>query len=353
MVLYGNGGQVLSGLNYENPVTQISELTVYIGCSPFRISFAVVDASVIDVCLIIGCPFLSGNNVEIDFDKLCFCNVTSEECISFLLSNPDSYNMHLYSVTVARLFQEDRLSDFQSTSPEMIQLMKALTENKSTRFPATLSKFARFKSQLVIEDGIIYRYFKEEKIPVVPFVICLDVALRTHIHMGHIGQLKLFDLLIQHLWHPRIRAVVADLCRSCTVCQTKKPTGQVIVPPTIKISTSFSFELVAMDLVSMPRSREGFVALLVVIDHHSKWLAIAAMKDKKASTVVNFLEFQIFPGLVRIPVKILTDNGPEFRSFEFTQLLENYRITHLKTTAYKPSSNGAVERVNRTILGLL
>ena len=55
----------------------------------------------------------------------------------------------------------------------------------------------------------------------------------------------------------------------------------------------------------------------------------------------------------RIPVRVLTDNGPEFTSEAFGTLLERYNIVHVRTTPYKPSSNGAVERVNRTIGELL
>ena len=61
----------------------------------------------------------------------------------------------------------------------------------------------------------------------------------------------------------------------------------------------------------------------------------------------------MFSGLVKIPTKILTDNGPEFNSFEFSDMVERLNIHHIKTTAHKPSSNGAVERVNRTIIEFL
>ena len=52
-------------------------------------------------------------------------------------------------------------------------------------------------------------------------------------------------------------------------------------------------------------------------------------------------------------MRILTDNGPEFVLQEFGAVLERYNIVHVQTTLYKPSSNGAIERVNRTIGELL
>ena len=52
------------------------------------------------------------------------------------------------------------------------------------------------------------------------------------------------------------------------------------------------------------------------------------------------------------PSKCLSDNGPEFRSKEFSKILEKYSIEHILTTPYKPLSNGAVERLNRTVIQL-
>ena len=62
---------------------------------------------------------------------------------------------------------------------------------------------------------------------------------------------------------------------------------------------------------------------------------------------------QVFPFLPCVPATILTDNGPEFVSAEFSNFLSQSNVKHQLTTPYFPSSNGAVERVNRTIIGFL
>ena len=111
--------------------------------------------------------------------------------------------------------------------------------------------------------------------------------------------------------------------------------------------------MVAADLVSFSKTALGFIGCLVIVDHYSKWVAAVPIKNKKASTVVNAFQFQIFPFLLQMPSTLLTDNGPEFTSSEFTSFLETYNIKQQFTTPYCPSSNGAVERVNRTVQGLL
>ena len=55
----------------------------------------------------------------------------------------------------------------------------------------------------------------------------------------------------------------------------------------------------------------------------------------------------------RAPLQLLTDRGSEFESELFTQLMEWMEIDKLRTTAYQPSTNGAVERFHRTLNAML
>jgi len=54
-----------------------------------------------------------------------------------------------------------------------------------------------------------------------------------------------------------------------------------------------------------------------------------------------------------MPVQILSDRGPEFESELFAQLLKWLEIDKFRTTAYKPSTNGVVERFHRTLNSML
>ena len=60
----------------------------------------------------------------------------------------------------------------------------------------------------------------------------------------------------------------------------------------------------------------------------------------------------MLPNLPWIPESMLSDNGPEFRSHEFTSHLDEYGIRGLRSSPYKPAVNGAVERANHTITEL-
>ena len=77
------------------------------------------------------------------------------------------------------------------------------------------------------------------------------------------------------------------------------------------------------------------------------------MKDKKSCTVVKAMSDSLIPFLPRIPTKVLSDNGPKIRSNEFKNCMDRRNIKHIRTTPYKPTSGGIVERANKTISAFL
>lgn len=50
------------------------------------------------------------------------------------------------------------------------------------------------------------------------------------------------------------------------------------------------------------------------------------------------------------PNQLLSDNGAEFTGKKFEDYLKSMNLKHLKGQPYKPSTQGMVERLNRTLL---
>ena len=93
--------------------------------------------------------------------------------------------------------------------------------------------------------------------------------------------------------------------------------------------------------------------ILVAIDHYSKWITAIPIRNKSAATVSNVSKNRIIPNLLRIPKNIITDNGLEFRAQETENVLAEYGIRHIYSSPYNPSSNGSVERANRTLINMM
>src|SRR5678815_1545818 len=93
-----------------------------------------------------------------------------------------------------------------------------------------------------------------------------------------------------------------------------------------------------MDLLQFPKTFKGNKYCLVLIDHFSKWVAVVPIADKSSLTVSRKLEHQVLPFLPKVPNRILTDNGTEFTSQVFQQVLQKHNIKHVRISPLHPSS---------------
>jgi len=221
--------------------------------------------------------------------------------------------------------------------------VKQLLKNKihSKNWPYFVKLFTTHSEKLVVENNVLY-YFKNHNLPlvVVPFDFLITVVLKLHLSFAHIGRNKLIDLVYKELWNPRVNQVVSDVCRSCPVCQQNKVFSNCISPPILKISSSFPFDLCAVDLLKLPVTPRGHQYCLVFIDHFSKFVVIVPLTNKYGKSIVNAFQFRIFPFLLRIPNRILSDNGSEFINSEIRELLSTLGINHVIISPYMASCNG-------------
>lgn len=84
----------------------------------------------------------------------------------------------------------------------------------------------------------------------------------------------------------------------------------------------------------------------------SRYSLAVPTKDQPAATTVKALWTSLIQPF-RSPERLLTDQGAAFESALMQQLCEMYGCTKAQTTPYHPQGNGACERFNQTLLGLL
>ncbi|PWI20086.1 IS481 family transposase [Streptomyces sp. Act143] len=102
------------------------------------------------------------------------------------------------------------------------------------------------------------------------------------------------------------------------------------------------------------RSNMGFDYVHSAVDDHSRLAYSEIHPDEKAATCAGFLRraaaFLATFGIDRIE-RVLTDNAwPYRKSFAWQQALTDLGATGKLTRAYRPQTNGKVERFNRTLL---
>ncbi len=209
--------------------------------------------------------------------------------------------------------------------------------------------FKSYIKHIVIHDSVMH--YKEKVI--LPKKFLIGVVLDLHNDMAHMGYEKLYQWLTSEVFYPKLREIALEVANTCLICQMSKDKPLKIHPPILKIKTEQPGEIVAVDLISLPRTFQGFIGCLVAVDLNSKRATAVPFKSKTGITISQLFETQILNSLLGLPLKVLSDNGPEFVCANFEEMLTKYNIKHIKITPLNPSSNGAIERFNRSLLNIL
>ncbi len=102
------------------------------------------------------------------------------------------------------------------------------------------------------------------------------------------------------------------------------------------------------------RSRgAGWEFVHVCVDDATRLAYVEVLRDEKASTAVAFLaratSFYRSHGVQVL--RVMTDNGPAYRSIAHKIACAALGLRHLRTRPYRPRTNGKAERFIRTLLG--
>src|SRR3989442_363958 len=96
----------------------------------------------------------------------------------------------------------------------------------------------------------------------------------------------------------------------------------------------------------------GWEFLFVAIDDHARIGFTDMYADEGKASAAQFLQNTVayFKSLGVRPKRILTDNGPAFRSKIFAALCRDLKLKHSFTRPYRPQTNGKAERFIQSAL---
>jgi transposase InsO family protein len=170
---------------------------------------------------------------------------------------------------------------------------------------------------------------------------------------GHLGREKTLAVVKSRAYWPSWSSDVDAFLRQC------EPYAQYhrgVPSRTCEMQITLvgePFEKVSIDITGPhPKSSRGNKFILTMVDHFSKWAEAMPLSCHTASVVARALMSHVFTRY-GVPHQFLSDQGPEFESDLFTQLMKWMEIDKLRTTPYKPSTNGVVERFHRTLNSML
>lgn len=168
------------------------------------------------------------------------------------------------------------------------------------------------------------------------------------------GVEKTYNRVLRHFFWPRLKRDVVSHLKTCHTCQrTGKPNQRVKPAPLLPIpAVSQLFEHLIIDCVGpLPRSRSGAVYLLTVMCQSTRFPVAYPLRTITARSVVRALSQ--FISIFGIPKVIQSDQGSNFTSKLFSQVLKQLHIKHNKASAYHAQSQGALERFHQSLKSLL
>ena len=119
------------------------------------------------------------------------------------------------------------------------------------------------------------------------------------------------------------------------------------------MAVGMPMERLHIDLTGLhPRSNAAYMYILTCLDPFTKFAEGIALRNKSATTVAKVLVEQIFTRY-GLPLSLLSDQGCEFDNALMLGICQRLQVDKIRTTAYKPSTNGAVERLHRTLNSMM
>lgn len=264
---------------------------------------------------------------------------------------PDALSrISLDSISEIEIESNIDLQSLAFDSPEYAKLRNTIFERQS-KLPdlKVIDKFIYKRTYFA--DGNPYSEASTWKLWV-PTEMTNDVIRRCHSspNSAHCGIGKTLEKIRRNLFWPQMSLNVKNFIKECVECKQSKAPNVVLRPLMGKqVKSERPFQRIYMDFLGpYPRSKQGNIGIFVILDHFSKFPILKTMKKFTSSEINDFLQSYVFC-LFGVPEYIVTDNGSQFRSVLFNDLLLKNGIQHIYTAPYSPQAN-ASERLNRSIL---
>ena len=168
----------------------------------------------------------------------------------------------------------------------------------------------------------------------------------------HLGVTRTLKMLERFFWWVGMEVCTKWWVRRCLRCQARKTSRQTVRWPVLPIPLPNSPGVaVSVDYFGpLPITARGNSYILLFTDRFSRRADMFAVTTAKftAEGTANILVNRFIP-LWGCPSTLLSDNGPQFCARLATAVYKLLGIHKLTTSAYHPSGNGGVERVNHTM----
>ncbi|XP_037803376.1 uncharacterized protein LOC119597807 [Penaeus monodon] len=267
----------------------------------------------------------------------------SSKCTS---DNSDIVNFKGTPVTKEKLIEE------QTKDPDLKVFYERLTE---------ISELENSHTCYYLQSGVLMRKYKPYNISaddtsktvhqiVIPKSLQIDVLNIAHDISGHLGVKKTYYKILAHFYWPKMKRDVSSYCQSCHICQVKGKPGAGIKPYPLQPIPVLRepFSKVVIDCVGpLPKTKRGNKFLLTIIDVATRYPEAFPLRRITTKNVVKAL-IKFFTQ-VGLPTVVQSDQGSNFTSRLYDQVMKSLGIQQCRSSVYHPQSQGVLERFHYTL----
>jgi hypothetical protein len=215
-------------------------------------------------------------------------------------------------------------------------------------------KYVINKEQFFLdENGILWNRSQNSTIRlVVPKKYKQEVMRLNHdlILTGHqgIGRTRA-RIKSEYYWY-KMNEEVKWYVQTCQKCNRFKKATRKAKCPFTNFHADAPMERVHIEFLGpLPETNNGNSNILVMVDQFTKWVEIIPLPSQTAEITAKTVVNEFFTRF-GCPFTIHCDQGRNFESQLFKSICSTLGIQKTRTTAYRPSANGQVERFNRPLM---
>lgn len=252
---------------------------------------------------------------------------------------PDALSRAPVAVVAAFHLESDNIKD-----PWYSKMLQRVDEN-SGKYPLWR-----------VEGGILYKFVSERDELVNTWKLVIPKENREEIlerchnvpSSGHFGVFKTCKRVSADYYWPKMRRDIQAFIAKCSICTAFKTPNTAPAGRMGRHHVSGPWQSIAMDFTGKyPRSPRRNEFLLSVQCLFSRFTLLFPMTNSRASSLVKVLEDKVFCSF-GVPSSVVCDNGSQFVSKEFMDLMKEKNIAIKYTALYHPQAD-PVERVHREL----
>ena len=273
-------------------------------------------------------------------------SVLLADTLSRLIEPADAKEIPGLDITIAQILkvEPNRLESLQeetksdSNLTQLTDLIITGWPDSMQDLPENLHSYWCIRDELAVLDGLVMKGNR----------VVIPTSLRrgtlNRLHDAHQGLTSTLQRARRTVYWPKLQDDITEMIQKCDESQkygNKKPR-----PSERQITAAHPMEIVGMDLLNF-RGQHA----LVTVDYFSGFVTYDNLNSETTEAVTKVLNnnFRKFG----LPEKIISDNGPCFKSTSFQRFCEQLDIGHITSSPHYHQSNGRAERAIATVENIL